>query len=148
MKERRFLIWLLNSENKQNFHILNNTLWAKQHLEEIILTSWQKEFHNPSSSKSMVPCHIFPVSWKQKTFFGPLCGVSALSLFCVECKCAFLILYNISLAFGNTAKLSEMTLPALFTVVQTSRFSKDLFDFWQYAFYTLPFVWDVSSCLL
>ena len=67
-------------------------------------------------------------------------GYLPLSLFCIECKCVFLILYNISLAFGNTAKLGGMTLPALFTVVQTSPFSKDLFDFWQHASDTLPFV--------
>lgn len=46
---------------------------------------------------------------------------------------------DISLAFENTAKPGGVMLPALFTVVQTS-FSKELFDFWQRASYTLRFV--------
>lgn len=105
---------------------MNSTLWAKQHLEEIILTSWQKKFHNPPPQRTWYLV-TFSLYMGNKTFLGPhlwgicpfLCSALNINVSLYYC--------SVSLAFGNTAKLGGMLPPALFTVVQISPFSKDLF---------------------
>lgn len=76
MKETRFLIWLLNFENKQNVHILNSTLWAKQHLEDIILTAGRRTFITREHSTFSQFLPVRPANRR-----NPLLGLLPLSLF-------------------------------------------------------------------
>lgn len=125
MKETSFLLWLLNFENKQNVrsfeeHAVGQTASGRDYFH-----CRQKKFHNPPSSKNMVPFHSSLLAWKQKKqMAGPPAPSLVLPSVSVSLRCC-----DISLAFGNTVQLGGMMPPALFTVVQTSPFLKSYLAF-------------------